>query len=534
MAKTSINIQPCKVAQSERHNNRRWELTEDQKMRSKVREELSPSNERAIYDNRPLSQILEDIKKTYKASKGKKMHAKATPLREGVVVIKEDTTLEDLKRFTDEVQRRWGPRCVQAYIHKDEGHWEDKEWKPNYHAHLVFDWTDKNGMTYKLDKLAMQQMQTLLAESLEMERGENSEREHLNATQYANQQELKKTKELKEEKETVGKEVAEARKTHKELTESNEVLESTNITLENKKREKQALLSELESEAVKVEETLSTRLKEKEQAERELSEIKSAGEIRREEASKALDGAFGAVTGYLQGVGKKAEKARQTLKEHAERIPEIEEGKRIIERSKELTGENKPQMDDIIARHTKETFWGNKKTDYKAALADYQEVKETENYALKSRLKVKEEEVKISGSNWKHQVNLLNGKIERLEKELQNEKKNRNYIEERVATELGEKFMQLWNDCKDYFRQYIDKLALTISLWLGQKLFVKSEQSDRLNETYTANREEARLRINGLLIPDWETRKEDIEREEAQKREEEELSQRPRSRGFHL
>lgn len=263
MAKTSINIQPCKVAQSERHNERRWELTEDQKMRSKVREELSPNNERAIYDNHPLSQILEDIKNTYKASKGKKMHAKATPLREGVVVIKEDTTLEDLKRFTDEVQRRWGPRCVQAYIHKDEGHWAwDKEndwwgaWKPNYHAHLVFDWTDTHGVTYKLDKLAMQQMQTLLAETLGMERGESSEREHLNATQYANQQELKKTKELKEEKETVGKEVEKARHTHRELTESNEALKSNNNTLEKENNEKQALLSELETKIGNIDEEL--------------------------------------------------------------------------------------------------------------------------------------------------------------------------------------------------------------------------------------------------------------------------------------
>ena len=263
MAKTSINIQPCKVAQSERHNERRWELTEDQKMRSKVREELSPNNERAIYDNRPLSQILEDIKNTYKASKGKKMHAKATPLREGVVVIKEDTTLEDLKRFTDEVQRRWGPRCVQAYIHKDEGHWAwDKEndwwgaWKPNYHAHLVFDWTDTHGVTYKLDKLAMQQMQSLLAETLGMERGESSEREHLNATQYANRQEMKKTKELKEEKETVGKEVEKARHTHRELIESNEALKSNNNTLEKENNEKQALLSELETKIENIDEKL--------------------------------------------------------------------------------------------------------------------------------------------------------------------------------------------------------------------------------------------------------------------------------------
>ena len=287
MAKTSINIQPCKVAQSERHNERRWELTEDQKMRSKVREELSPNNERAIYDNRPLSQILEDIKKTYKASKGKKMHAKATPLREGVVVIKEDTTLEDLKRFTDEVQRRWGPRCVQAYIHKDEGHWEGEDWKPNYHAHLVFDWTDKNGVTYKLDKIAMQQMQTLLAETLGMERGESSEREHLNATQYANHQELKKTKELQRLNEAVGKEVLSGLTKLTELTESNKTLETANTTLEGENREKRANLSQIEVDTEKAEirlEQTQARIEEEEGKERESKKRREDADKRAKEA----------------------------------------------------------------------------------------------------------------------------------------------------------------------------------------------------------------------------------------------------------
>lgn len=294
MAKTSINIQPCKVAQSERHNERRWELTEDQKMRSKVREELSPNNERAIYDNRPLSQILEDIKNTYKASKGKKMHAKATPLREGVVVIKEDTTLEDLKRFTDEVQRRWGPRCVQAYIHKDEGHWAwDKEndwwgaWKPNYHAHLVFDWTDTHGVTYKLDKLAMQKMQTLLAETLGMERGESSEREHLNATQYANQQEMKNAKELQQLNEAVGKEVLSGLTKLKELTESNKTLEATNTTLERENREKQANLSQIEVDVEKAEirlEQTQERIEDEEGKERESKKRREDADKRAKEA----------------------------------------------------------------------------------------------------------------------------------------------------------------------------------------------------------------------------------------------------------
>ena len=45
----------------------------------------------------------------------------STPLKEGVVVIKEDTTMEQLKHFCEVCKERWGITPLQVFIHRDEG-----------------------------------------------------------------------------------------------------------------------------------------------------------------------------------------------------------------------------------------------------------------------------------------------------------------------------------------------------------------------------------------------------------------------------
>ena len=50
------------------------------------------------------------------------MQAKATPIREAVVVIKSETTMEDLKKLSDAYRQRFGIDTFQIAIHKDEGY----------------------------------------------------------------------------------------------------------------------------------------------------------------------------------------------------------------------------------------------------------------------------------------------------------------------------------------------------------------------------------------------------------------------------
>lgn len=192
MQATSIHIKPCKIGSAEEHNHRLKAL-------DYVRADLTKFNENWT-DGISLSQHLENIKRLTKEKTGRKMQAKATPIREGVIVVKETTTLADLKRFTQECEKRWGIRALQISNHKDEGHMRDKEWKPNYHAHVIFDFTDRTtGKSIKLSRQDMAQMQTLLADTLQMERGKSSDLKHLDAIQYKNEQEKKRSKEISEE-----------------------------------------------------------------------------------------------------------------------------------------------------------------------------------------------------------------------------------------------------------------------------------------------------------------------------------------------
>lgn len=195
MAKTSINIQPVKGG-SEQHNHRAKEL-------DYVRPELSIKNESWISES--ISDRLKFIKKNTKEKTGRSLQSKATPIREGVIVISEETTLKDLHKFAQKAEEKFGIKAIQIYTHKDEGHFKDqekKEWKPNLHAHIVFDWTNhKTGKSIKLNRQDLAQMQTLLANTLEMDRGISSDKVHVEAQQFKNEAELRRLAELLLEKE---------------------------------------------------------------------------------------------------------------------------------------------------------------------------------------------------------------------------------------------------------------------------------------------------------------------------------------------
>lgn len=192
MASTSINIQPCLIGSSETHNYRLKPL-------DYVRSDLSNQNESWQSDNLTLSQHLDAVRTLVKARTGRSLQAKATPLREGVIVIQESTTMAHLQRFAEECERKWGIKALQIHIHKDEGHMRSKEFKPNLHAHMVFRWVvEETGKSPRLGRNQMMEMQTLLAECLEMERGVASDKKHLSSLQFKVEAEQKRLEELSE------------------------------------------------------------------------------------------------------------------------------------------------------------------------------------------------------------------------------------------------------------------------------------------------------------------------------------------------
>ena len=187
---TSVNVQPVKGG-SEEHNKREKQL-------DYVRKDLSHLNQ--YWESDTQANRLANIKALYQSKTGQKMQAKATPIREGVVVIQSSTTMADLHRLADAYRDRLGIEVFQIAIHRDEGHKGSKEWNPNLHAHLVFDWTNhETGKSVKLNRQKMAEMQTITAEVLGMERGKSSEKKHLTAQQYKAAAEAERAKQLQEQ-----------------------------------------------------------------------------------------------------------------------------------------------------------------------------------------------------------------------------------------------------------------------------------------------------------------------------------------------
>ena len=164
MPKSFIKIKPI-TGNSETHNTR--------KIPPKYL--VTPSNENLSIGEFSIEEKRKEIEEKYFRSVGQKMQKKATPIREAVVLLPNDNNRENIQKLlflSTELEQRYGIKTFQWHIHNDEGHIENTgEVKYNYHAHLVFDWTDEKGKSLKLNKQDMSDIQTLTAEVMEMERG---------------------------------------------------------------------------------------------------------------------------------------------------------------------------------------------------------------------------------------------------------------------------------------------------------------------------------------------------------------------------
>lgn len=175
--RTSINFKVAK-SDSEAHNFRK-------KTFDYIRKDLTAKNE--YWSEEKLSERVHKIETYCKEKSGRKLQKNAMPIREAVVVIKEDTTMQDLHQLSKRLEEELQIRIFQIAIHKDEGHFdkEAKEWKPNYHAHLVADWQDvKTGKTLKHKSFHYSKMQDITAECLGMERGIEGSKGRLEAIEF--------------------------------------------------------------------------------------------------------------------------------------------------------------------------------------------------------------------------------------------------------------------------------------------------------------------------------------------------------------
>ncbi len=271
--KTSVNIKPCNIGSSEEHNRRKAEyLARVNKEKLYIRTDLMTRNEAWVapeFENSTLTDRYNQIAVMVKEKTGRAMQTKdrervnkktgkvtiirgSTPLKEGVVVIKEDTTMEQLKHFCEVCKERWGITALQVFIHRDEGHYSNPEdiatWKPNLHAHIVWDWMNHDtGKSCKLDEKAMCEMQTVLAECLEMQRGISKKltgKVHLERNDFVIAKQKQEAEQVKAEKEAAlaAKEKAEAER--QSIEGENKAKEQYSLSLDNEIADKERQLKD--------------------------------------------------------------------------------------------------------------------------------------------------------------------------------------------------------------------------------------------------------------------------------------------------
>ena len=247
MAISSINIQPSS-GNAIIHNERIFD----------VAYALKSDDVNEYHRIASITQTRQAIYEDYKLNHGRKLNTKATPIREAVVNLNENHTMEDLKKLSEMLDKDYQMKVLHIAIHRDEGHIDKTgEEKINYHAHIVFSNYDfDKHITIKRDKDVMRKLQTDVANCLGMERGEeNSQKVRLDHRQYkrAMQEVEEKTKELQRELKEVKQENTELKYSFKEMQKTITSLE--NLTAEQK-RELHSLNSKVKNEKAEYEELL--------------------------------------------------------------------------------------------------------------------------------------------------------------------------------------------------------------------------------------------------------------------------------------
>ena len=368
--KSSIHIKPCNTKSSEAHNRRTAEYMRNiGTSKIDIVPELSADNEQWInpnFGNPDLQTHYDNIKRMVKEKTGRAMQEKererkgkngkiikvagCSPIREGVLLIKPDTTLADVKKFGEECQRRWGITPLQIYLHKDEGHWlsgqpspEDREsfkvgdrwFKPNYHAHIVFDWMNHDtGKSIKLNDDDMTTMQNLASDILSMERGQSKAvtgKKHLERNDFIIEKQKEEMKRL------------DATRQYREHQ-----LEKAN----QKMHEAEIITNTLNEMAIQKE-------RQNEELDRAISEKRSR--LNKEKGSELLNAAVGWATGRSKALKGEIEDLRHEISTHEEIIGQLQGTIRTMQNSHhrelmKLKSEHQSELSRRDAVHSEETM----------------------------------------------------------------------------------------------------------------------------------------------------------------------------------
>jgi len=241
---------------------------------SDEKNEVSNTSQEAfrIYRNE-----LQKRAEAYTKRTGQKLQKKAITHRSAIINLHQHHTLEDLKPLILKLEKDLDTKVLQVAIHRDEGHISDdgKSIK-NYHAHIEIMGIDSQGISIaqnsfdknnqkirkRLDGSYYRDLQTFVAKTLKMERGQyNSkakrlgtyeEKEHKRRESEALKKEKAKVKDLTQEIEklkgqlqSAGAEYKQYAKLYELNRELKKQIKSKNLTIDDMRSQISELGTEL-------------------------------------------------------------------------------------------------------------------------------------------------------------------------------------------------------------------------------------------------------------------------------------------------
>lgn len=342
--KTGIHIERCNVLSAEAHNLRKPEylaaVERSGKKTYDIYRDKTATNRHWRNPKYPesLATVLDNLRTLYTEKIGQAPQEKDSvrlvtdkktglkrevkragwsPIREGVCPVRPDTTLQDFQPFIVWCQEH-SLSVISIDIHHDEGHTNPTgEREYNHHAHIVFDWIDhKTGKSCKLSREDMAEMQTVIAASLAMERGESrtlTGKEHLSPAQYREQAAAATVKELQERADNLAERIRSSSNT------LNEILAS--IPQKRKEKAREAAKAALWDTTAKLANffgggAIAEAEKEREEARRAAAEAENEKSIALRDANDAIKtresyGIEQYRKGYQQGVHDSADEQKQ-------------------------------------------------------------------------------------------------------------------------------------------------------------------------------------------------------------------------------
>lgn len=179
MAKSSINFQKSK-GHSYDHNFRKDEPNYLLKAENRL--------ENFYWQNEKSAREIFDEELLNTKRKGGPIPRFENSHWEAVLNLNKNHTLEDVQKVARYIEQKFNITCATIAVHRDEGHYKNDKPQYNFHAHITFVTYKDGQQNWRKEKIKpadLRELQTAVAEILQMERGqENSEAERLSHRQY--------------------------------------------------------------------------------------------------------------------------------------------------------------------------------------------------------------------------------------------------------------------------------------------------------------------------------------------------------------